>query len=63
MEKITTSDIAILIKVIDEAALIIKTQKECIDHLLGKRESFGSSETFGFGIRADKWIEQWEESK
>jgi len=54
------SDLETLIQVIDEAGFLIKTQKEFIEHLLGKRESFGNNDTVGFGVRVDEWLKQWE---
>lgn len=46
-----------------EAVALMKTQKDCIDHLLGKRESFGDSSTVGFGTRVDAFLEKQDKDK
>lgn len=43
-----------------EAIELLKIQKDCIDHLLGKKESFGDHSTVGFGVRVEKFLNELE---
>lgn len=45
------------------ACELMKTQKDCIDHLLGKKESFGDATTSGFGLRVDVFLQKQESLK
>lgn len=53
-----------VIKVKDEALKeaieLLRIQKNCIDHLLGKKESFGDHSTIGFGVRVENFLNELE---
>lgn len=48
---------------LEKAAVLMKTQKDCIDHLLGKKESFGDKSTIGFGKRVDDFLDKYFKDK